>query len=64
MLKQVEIYARKNITKNRQGISSETCNESKKIITHSQNEQDEKIENRNYELIIGKSKSDEYNDEI
>ena len=36
-------------------------NKSKKIITHIQNE---KIENRNYETIIGKSKSDEYDDEI
>ena len=36
-------------------------NESKKIITHSQ---DENIDNRNYEPIIGKSKSDEYDNEI
>ena len=39
-------------------------NVSKKIITHRQNEQDEKIENRNYEPIIGKSKSDEYDNGI
>ena len=39
-------------------------NESKKIITHSQNEQDENIDNRNYEPIIGKSKSDEYDNRI
>ena len=39
-------------------------NEPKKIIMHSQTSQDEKIDNRNYEPIIGKSKSDKYNDGI
>ena len=35
-------------------------NESKKIITHSKTSKYGNIENRNYEPIIGKSKSDEY----
>ena len=35
-------------------------NESKKIITHSKTSKYGNIGNRNYEPIIGKSKSDEY----
>ena len=71
MLKQVEIDASKNESKirsevrNRNRVNIERkLNESNEIITHNQTSKYGNIGNRNYEPIIRKSKSDEYDDGI
>ena len=67
MLKQVEIDASKNESKIRSEVRNRNrdnierkLNESNEIITHSKTSKYGNIGNRNYEPIIGKSKSDEY----
>ena len=63
MLKQVEIDESKMQRRTDKEYRAK-LNESKKIITHSKTSKYGNIGNRNYEPIIGKSKSDEYDNGI